>query len=331
MEFVGTGRFAMATRFEVIAVGADRPHLLAAAEAALDEVQRLDKRLSFYNPSSEVSYLNRLAFKRPVKLDPQIFQLIARAKEISEKTNGAFDIAVGALKHCWETSVSQGREPVPEEIQKALENTGSSHIHLDTSDYTISFDTPGLSIDLGAIAKGYAIDMAVEILTEAGVESFIIHAGTSTVYARGKDQSDMPWRVAIPNIEVSKMISLAIDQGNTNSKTSDYLRIITLDNESLSVSAIWGRFFGGSKDNFLNKPAKYGHIIDPRTGWPVEKNLMSMVALKSATETDALSTALIVLGVAGVDLIEKIQPLAKVILCYSDSTGDSVIQKGFFE
>ena len=148
-------------------------------------------------------------------------------------------------------------------------------------------------LDLGAIGKGYAIERAAELLREAGVTSALLHGGTSTVYGLGKSPEGQSWQVALEH-----------PRGRTQSpaqRTAEPLAIVPLENEAVSVSAVWGRSFEAGGQTF-------GHVIDPRSGQPVSSSLLAAVVLPSAVETDALSTALLTAGIAGHDAICGLRP-----------------------
>lgn len=262
---------AMATRFEIVLYGDDPVRLRAAGEEALAEVERLDRQLSRFNPASDVSWINARAAYEPVKVEPRLFWLLRRAAEINKATKGAFDITVAPLIRIWDIT-GTGCVPSSDELIKTRSVVGMDHVRLDELTFTVSFDTPGVEIDLGAIGKGYAVDCAVEILRDAGVVSGLIHGGTSTVYAISNPPYEDGWNIAV----------------NRDEETMPRM-LFALCDSSLSVSAPNGRFFKRSEQI-------YGHVIDPRTGVPVQRAAKAVVVGPSAAETDALSTALLVLG-----------------------------------
>jgi thiamine biosynthesis lipoprotein len=278
-------RHAMATRFELVLPGENVPSLRAAGEEALEEISRLEDRLSLYRPSSEIAHINARAAEAPVRVSAEVFHLLAQALQLGEAMEGAFDVTIGPLVRCWGFMGDSGAFPAENEVENARRLVGLRKVHLDANEFTVSFEQPGMMIDLGAIGKGYAIDQAILRLREAGVENALLHGGTSTVFAMGSPGAGKDWIVAIPH--------------PTNA--DEILQSVALHDESLSLSAIWGRSFEhGNKT--------YGHVIDPRSGQPVNHALMSAVVLKSATETDALSTALLTLGPSQADLITKLRP-----------------------
>lgn len=265
-------RNAMATRFEIVLHGDDPRALRAAGEEALDEIDRLESQLSLYRPGSELARLNERAHAGPVRVTPGLFGLLERARGLWAETGGAFDVTIAPLVRCWGFMGGTGSLPDPVSIAEARAAVGMHQVELNADRLTVSFARPGVMFDLGAIGKGFAVDRAAEILREAGVTSALLHGGTSTAYAIGRQQDGARWKIAIPS--------------PANTADAPPLATVELENESLSVSAVWGRSFRAGEKN-------YGHIIDPRTGQPAAHARMSAVILPDATESDALSTALL--------------------------------------
>ncbi len=262
----------MATRFEIVLHGENPVASRAAGEEALDEIDRIESQLSLYRSGSEVARLNAEAHQRAIRVTPSLFQLIERARELSRETNGAFDITLAPLVRCWGFMGGNGSMPEPAAVAEARASVGMQQVELNAAKLTVRFARPGVMLDLGAIGKGYAIDRAVEVLREGGVTSALIHGGTSTAFALGTQPDGARWKIAI---------TAPADDADAKP-----LAVVELENESLSVSAVWGRSFRSGEKT-------YGHIIDPRTGAPAENALLSAVVWPSAVETDALSTALL--------------------------------------
>jgi thiamine biosynthesis lipoprotein len=285
----------MATRFEIVLHSENPVALRAAGEEALNEVERLEAQLSLYRPGSEISQLNASAAQQPVRVSPELFSLLKSAKQFSDETDGAFDITIAPLVRCWGFMNGSGKIPNPDELTEARNKIGMALVHLNESDFTVRFERPGVMLDLGAIGKGYAVEKAAEILREAGVTSALIHGGTSTMHAIGRPPNAEFWRVAIAK---PKTVS---------DSSSDLLAEVPLKDESLSVSAVWGKSFESNGINF-------GHVLDPRTGSPVLNSLLAAVVLPFATETDALSTALLVGGKINHEKISQLRPGIKTLL-----------------
>lgn len=276
VDIVRVIREAMGTAFEVALVGDDPDELTRAAEAALDEVDALDEQLSVYIEASDVSAINAEAAAKPVRVEPELFDLLMLCQRLHRETAGAFDITVGPLLRCWGFYRRKGRVPPAGELAKARRLVGMDHVTLDPKARTIAFDRRGVAIDLGGIGKGVAVDRVADELRRLGHESFRVHGGTSSVYARGAPPGRKAWQVSIRHPLVAKK----------------RLATLELSGRALSTSGGYERFFdvGGKR---------YCHIIEPRTGRPVQGMLSCSVLTPNATEGDALSTALFVLGVEG--------------------------------
>lgn len=315
--YVAVAREAMATRFEIVLHG-DRPAALrAAAEEALDEVESLEQQLSLYRPGTEIARVNALAHREPVRVSPPVFRLLQRAQALQRETDGVFDITIGPLMRCWGLMGGTGRVPPPEVLAEARARVGMSLVHLDPANFSVRFEREGVMLDLGAIGKGYAVEKAAELLRELGVTSALLHGGTSTIYALGQPPDQDAWKVALelPGPRRTGFQPVPRSASSTDLDRLEacptLLAVVPLRDESLSVSAVWGKFFesGGRT---------YGHIIDPRTGAPAEAALMAAVVLPSATETDALSTALMTLGRAGHSRIAALRPGLRSFLAWRE-------------
>jgi len=289
MQTVMLARHAMATRFELVLHGDDPVALRAAGEEALDEVARLENQLSLYRPGSEIAQLNARAAREAVQVSPELFALLQHAQRLHAETDGAFDITIAPLVRCWGFMDNQGRMPSLEAIADARAKVGLAMVQLDSVKRTVRFVRDGVMLDLGAIGKGYAVERGAELLREAGVTSALFHGGTSTVCAIGRPPEADAWMVVIEKPPASA--------GNLSFPD---LSLVRLTDESLSVSTVWGRQFQSDGQNF-------GHVIDPRTGQPVDGAWLSAVALSNATETDALSTALLTLGAIGVERLASLR------------------------
>ena len=257
---------AMATRFELVlplAAAGDATRLWAAGEEALAEIVRLEARLSAFRPASDISWINAYASERAVTVEPTIFALLQRCLALSAATAGAFDITVGPLMRAWRAG---------EDIDGARARVGYQHVHLDAARSTIRFGLSGMSIDLGAAGKGYAIDEAIAILTAHGCTGALLHGGTSSIHAIGRAPGGDEWKIAW-------------------APPGGAARVFGLSGSALSVSAAHGR-------SFQRDGRDYGHVIDPSTGWPSDAADAAVVTGPGSMECDALSTALLVLGPA---------------------------------
>lgn len=311
MATITLARHAMATRFELVLHGDDPAALRAAGEEALAEVDRLENQLSLYRPGSEIAQLNARAAHEAVRVSPEVFALLHHAQRLHAETDGAFDITVAPLVRCWGFMGGSGAMPAPEAVEAARQLVGMQHVQLNAAERTVRFARTGVMLDLGAIGKGYAVERGATLLREAGVTNALFHGGTSTVYALGQPPDATAWTVALetapadwnlPAAEIRTRVHGWSAHGPTTK--------VALRDEAMSVSAIWGRTFTTSERK------SYGHVIDPRTGWPSEAGLLAVIVLPSATETDALSTALLTGGPAGFERTARLRPGLRALLVH---------------
>src|SRR5262249_53588926 len=177
--------------------GVDMTTLQRAASAALDEVDRIDRLMSNYKKESELSRANREAAKAPLKIDAELFDFLAECLRYGRESDGGFDITVGPLMKAWGFFRGEGRMPSDAELAEARNRIGYQHVLLNQKDRTIFFDIPGVELDLGGIAKGYAVDRAVAVLKQFGVDSALVSAGGSTIYALGSPPGKAAWEVEV--------------------------------------------------------------------------------------------------------------------------------------
>jgi thiamine biosynthesis lipoprotein len=268
-------RRAMATQFEVL-LPFGTPQAVDIAEAALDEIDRLEEQLTVYRETSEISAINRLAGTRPIVVEPRLFDLLRQSAQITRTTGGAFDITAGALIKAWGFFRRQGRVPTDEERAAALSRVGMQHVALNAENCTIHFQKPGLEINLGSIGKGYALDRVAELLRERwNVKAALLHGGHSSVYAIGGEPgSRRGWPVGIQHPEDPER----------------RLAVVRLKNQALGTSS-------ATFQHLEYNGRKLGHLLNPRTGWPAEGIASASVVAPTAAEADALATAFFVQGV----------------------------------
>ncbi len=313
MQTVAVARNAMATRFEIVLHGDDPVRLRAAAEEALDEIERLEAQLSLYQTTSAVAQINARAALESVRVTPELFQLLHRAQQINRETGGAFDITIAPLLRAWKLMGDHGAVPDEQTVAEARAKVGMHLVELNENDRSVHFARAGVMIDLGSIGKGYALDRAVDLLRETGITSALLHGGTSTVCALGAQPDGQSWRIAIEHPEKHRANSTATNQ--------THLATVALRDESLSVSAVWGKCFAA--DGKI-----YGHVIDPRRGAPTQAASLAAVVLPSATESDAFSTALLITGPTGHDTIQQLRPRMRTLVYAEEETGGRIVAHG---
>lgn len=265
---------AMACDFDVMLNPNDPPAQLDSASAALDLVHEIEQQLTVYRTDSTLSELNRTAYHRPVATEPELFQFLLRAKQLSEITGGGFDPATGALINLWRRCRQEFRIPKEDEVTDALYRSGIDLVQFDTARQAISFRREGAEFNLGAIGKGYAVDRAGESLAAAGVKNWLIHGGRSSIKASGTHANIEGWPIGLRS-------PLLPDKP---------FATLLLKDAALGTT-------GTAVQWFRHDGKRYGHILDPKTGWPIESLLSVSVIAPDAAMADALSTAFFVLGV----------------------------------
>jgi thiamine biosynthesis lipoprotein len=249
------------------------PEQVMQASAALEIVHALDAQLSVYRDDSEVSRVNRAAAGAPIEVEPGLLQLLLQCRRLSEETAAAFDPAVRALILLWRRCRQEGRVPDQSEVDVALSMAGMRHVLLDESTPAVSILRQGVGFDLGAIGKGYALDRASAELGRLGMQDFLLHGGHSSLMARGEHHEQAGWPVGLRDPLF----------------TEQHYATILLRNQALATS-------GSNVQFFRHRGRRYGHILDPRTGWPAAGLLSATVVAPTAAEADALSTAFYVMG-----------------------------------
>jgi thiamine biosynthesis lipoprotein len=283
-------RVAMGCTATVRVCGADAGALAAFVREALDEIDRVDRLMSHYRGDSPLSRLNREAASGPVAVEPELLEFLAECLRWSRESDGAFDVTVGPLMKAWGFFRDDGRVPADDELRRALDVVGHRHVLLDREVGTVRFDRPGVELDLGGIAKGYAVDRVVELLRGRGVASALVNLGGSSVYGLGSPPGKERWDIGVQDPVRSDRVALTVP----------------LSDRSLSVAGGYARFF--EKDGVA-----YSHIMDPRTGRPVQGVLSVAVLGPSATEGDALDDVLFVDGTRRAAAMLKRHPSTEAV------------------
>lgn len=264
----------MGCLYSIVAYGSDGEAIAGALEASLDEVDRLDRLMSHYREDSPLSRINREAARAPVTVDRELFDFIALALKYGVESDGSFDITVGSLMKVWGFFRSSGRVPSDQDLNRSRQLTGFRHVALNARERTIRFDRDGVELDLGGIAKGYAVDRAVAVLRRHRVTSALVSACGSTIYGLGHPPDGTHWTVDIQD---------PLDEQRTAFS-------IPLKDRAVSVS-------GSSEKFFERDGVRYSHIMDPRTGHPVQGVLSVVVQAPTGTSGDAIDNVLFVDGV----------------------------------
>ena len=277
----------------------------AAIAAAFEELDRIDELMSDFKPESELSVVNREAFKIPVAVGDELFAILEKAVAYSELSGGAFDVTVGPIVDLWRKAGDEGRKPSAEEIAWAKAKTGYDKLVLDKKRKTVRFAYNGMRIDLGGIAKGYAIDRAVEAMKRAGAVGGLVDVG-GDIRCFGKPAEKAKWVIALQDPGSEEGILFALALGDMSVATSgDYRRFVVVDGE------------------------RHSHIMNPAVGDSVKDFASVTVIAKKAIDADALATTVSVVGTKeGIKLIESLSN-TEALLLPSDINEGVVYTTGF--
>jgi thiamine biosynthesis lipoprotein len=259
-----------------------------AMQAVLEEMRRTDELMSHYKPESQLSAVNAHAAERPVEVDPTIVEVVARALEFSRISGGAFDITYASVGYLYDYRAHQ--KPSEAQIEQALPGVDYRRVQVDRVASTIRFTAPGVRIDLGGIAKGYAVDRSIEILRKLGIRHAMVNAGGDTRLLG--DRRGAPWIVGVR------------DPRNDSALVTR----LPLADEAVSTSGDYERYFEADG-------VRYHHILVPGTGKSAREVRSVTILGPDATTTDGLSTTVFVLGVRrGLELVERLPGIEAVIV-----------------
>jgi len=317
--FGGPGRYThldsgyrpvMGTFARVVAVAKDSNSAKKCIESALAEIIKVDDLMSDYKDDSEVTLVNKNAFNQPVKVSQSTFEVLQKSIEFSRLSDGAFDITVGPLVDLWHRAAEANSVPSDDELSVALSKVGYEKLILDTNEMTVQFAVDGMRIDLGGIAKGYAVDKAVHAIQNCGAIGAMVSIGGDIRCFGVPPAGRTHWLIGLqdPNDKIANPKSEILNPLEMGAP----LLVLKLKDSSVSTSGHYWRFA-------QIQGKKYSHIIDTKSGYSCDKLASVTIIAKDATATDALATAVIILGAEkGLALIEKI-PQTEAILITSQN------------
>jgi thiamine biosynthesis lipoprotein len=262
-------KYSMGTVYEIAVYDQQPERASAAIDKAFAEIVRLDAMLSNYKSDSELSRLNRDGRFHVVKVPPDLYRVIEESVKYSKLSGGKFDITVAPLVDMWKAALRGARVASEEEQEKLLECVGYKKIALIPPD-EVEFHSPCMRIDVGSIGKGYAVDRAVEMLRANGIKNALVDAGQSSIYGMGAPPGKSAWEIHL--CDPSKRVDPTVLLSENSVSTSEQTPASLLGNETA------------------------GHIIDPDNGKPLKTKYALSIAAKTGTASDALSTALLLVG-----------------------------------
>jgi FAD:protein FMN transferase len=263
----------MGTTFRVVLYARDQAAADRAFERAFERIAGLDETLSDYRESSELSRITREAVARPVRISDDLFDVLKAAETLSLQSDGAFDITIGSLSRLWRRARRQIELPASSDVDAALAVTGYQLVTLDAAHKTVRFARPGIRLDAGGIAKGYAADRALEQVAAAGLSQALVAAGGDLALGQ-PPPGRAGWDVSLAGLDA--------EHGAPDSPV---------------VLARCGVSTSGDAEQWVEIGGiRYSHIIDPRTGTALTGRRSVSVIASDATSSDMLATALSVLG-----------------------------------
>jgi thiamine biosynthesis lipoprotein len=291
-------REVMGTFARVVAVAADSNTAKRCIEAAFAEIKRVDGLMSKYRSDSEISELNRDGFARAVKVSKSTYDVLQRSVEFSKLSGGAFDVTVGPLMDLWHSAEDTNSLPDDTELHQARSKVGYDKLILDVNEESIRFAAEGMRVDLGGIAKGYAIDKAVVAMQKSGALGGMVDIGGEIRCFGLPPAGQKKWRIGLQDPDKAK------DGFNAGTP----LLVLNLTDAAVATSGYYRRFvtIGGKK---------YSHIVDPESGRSSESLASVTIICPSSTDADALATAVSVMGAEkGLALIEEIPETEAILI-----------------
>ncbi len=284
-----------------------------AVTAAMDLVDSLENEISVYRQGSDLNRINQLATTRPVPVDGTLAELVEQSLAWFARTGGAFDCTMGPLSKLWGFRARQPVLPSQQEIAAALQQVGSSQIEWNPDARTVRLLNPGTEIDFNGIGKGYILGQVAELLMSRGIDRWLIHSGQSSVTAHGNDsdfgnETSAGWTVGVSHPLVA------------NRRLAE----VRLQDRSLGTS-------GSARQVLVRDGRRYGHVLDPRTGWPADHWISMTVVHRCPVACDVLSTALFVMSPAEVDAFATQNRDVGVVAIRQDSNTGKIetVQKNF--
>ncbi|MFC1636597.1 FAD:protein FMN transferase [Planctomycetota bacterium] len=304
-------QLVMGTFARVVAVAKDAATGAKCVEAGLAEIRKVDELMSDYNEDSEISRVNKDAAQKAVQVSKSTYEVLQKSMEFSKLTDGAFDITVGPLVDVFHKTKEERVAPTQEQIAQAKAKVGFEKLILDSENRTIRFAVDGMRLDLGAIAKGYGVDKAVEAARRCGAVGVMVDIGGDVrcygVPPEGRDQ----WRIGLqdPNSAVEGM------------SAGGLVLTLKVKNAAVATSGDYQQFV-------LIEGKRYSHIMNRKTGTSIEGLSSVTIIADNATDADALATSVSVMGpVKGIALIEKF-PNAEAIILTSQPNSEIIKTSG---
>lgn len=281
----------MGSRFEITAIHSDPSIARQAISAAIAEIRRIEALISSWDPVSQTSTINRNAGVAPVSVDRELYDLIYRSKKVSRLTGGIFDISYASIDKVWHYDGSMSQLPDSASVRQSVARINYENIILDQQRSSVFLAQKGMKIGFGAIGKGYAANRARDIMIAAGISSGVVNAGGDLI-SWGLRENGQPWTIGIADPANKTAIKGWLQISNMAVVTSgNYEKFVVIDGK------------------------RYGHIIHPKTGFPVSGVESVTIVCPDAELADALATAVFIMGEReGLALINRLKNVEGLIV-----------------
>jgi len=295
----------MGTRFSITLFAPEKNLAEAAAEAAFQRVAQLDDMMSDYKADSELVRLSESPAGQPVRVSEDLFDILAQAEKFSKLSDGAFDITVGPLVRLWRFARKKKTLPPNAEVQTALKCVGYKNLRLDRKARTATLLAPQMRLDLGGIAKGYAADQALTVLKSKGLSRALVVA-SGDIAVGDPPLGQRGWKVEIATLDASRTRPMLLLHNMGISTSGDIEQSIEIDG------------------------IRYSHIVSPKTGLGLTNRIQVTMLAPNATTTDALATAVSVLGPQrGMALVNSLPKTAALIFTKQGDRKQMLTSKRF--
>jgi FAD:protein FMN transferase len=297
----------MGTRFEIILYAPDEATARQASQAAFARIASLDASMSDYRQESELMRLCAKAGGPPVRVSDELFFVLQRAEEVSRRSGGAFDVTVGPVVRLWRRARRTQKLPDRDRLAQALARVGYKNVRLDARAKTVQLRKPGMQLDLGGIAKGYAADEALKALKKHGVTRALVAAG-GDIAVSGPPPGAEGWSVAVAQL-------VGVEKAPPGK--------LLLHDAAVSTS-------GDASQGVEIDGKRYSHIVDPRTGGGLVGRMGVTVVAPDGITADSLTKVVAVLGPAeGIPIIQETPGVSARVVRQTDQGAETVVSKGF--
>ncbi len=290
VKIIKETRFLMGTLFDITVSHPDVEQARKAIDKAFDEIQRIEGLTSNFSSKSEITKINQNAGKQAYPVSKELYILLQKSIQYSQHANGTFDLTIGAIQDLWKFEDEKGTVPAPETIIRLLPLVDFRNISLEENDQ-VRLKIKGTKLDLGAVAKGYAVDRGIDVLKKNNIDNAILNGG-GDLKSIGEKSPGVPWKIGVRHPRKPSGVIASLDGKNNAIATS-----------------------GDYQKYFVKDGIRYHHILDPKTGTQAQGLQSVTIIAKEAMFADAMATAVFVMGAEqGMKFVESQNQLDGIII-----------------